>query len=122
MTTDFAPPSTVEETVAELVGLKAGVRAAIRGTHVMGPAIANQIVGLYELAGEDPDTADAMASAIRQRGGSIAEHLEAIAADLTAIGSHVARAIRAKEENDARRKVAAAKTGTRARAGATIEV
>lgn len=121
---NFAPPSTIQETVAEITGLKAGVRAAIRGVHVMAPAIANQVDGLYELAGE-PETGEVMASAIRAGGGRIAEALEVIAAELAKVGVHVARGVRAHEENEAKRKVAAAKTGTTSRArgaGSTIQV
>jgi hypothetical protein len=114
-TSAFTVPDTIEETVAQIVGLKGATRTAIGGARVLGPHIANQVAALYELAGMDESTADAMADGIRNRAAGIEEQLEIIRQELASIGGMVATAVRAHEEHEAQRKVTAAKAGTRTR-------
>lgn len=110
---NFSPASDIEGTVKDLIALKGGCRQAIGGARVLGPHIANQVQALYELAGADENSADAMADGIRARAQGIEEHLEAVRQELAAIGGMVARAVEAHQENEARRKVTAAKAGAR---------
>lgn len=112
---DFKAPDSIEETVREIAGLKAATRVALRGADLLGPAIANQVAALYELAGYDEGTADVMAAGIRGRANTVRELLEQIRQELTAVGQTVAAAYQVHEEYEAKRKVTAAKAGVRSR-------
>lgn len=109
----FKAPESIEETVREVAGLKAATRVAIRGAMLLGPAISNQVAALYELAGYDEGTADVMAAGITARANTVAELLEQIRQELTAVGQTVAAAYQVHEEYEAKRKVTAAKAGVR---------
>jgi hypothetical protein len=110
----FEVPTTIEETVREIHGLKAATKTAINGTRLLGPHIANQVAALLTLAGEDETAAEAISDTIWQSASKIAEHLQSISLELAAVGAKVAYAYEKNEENNAKRKTTAAKAGVRA--------
>lgn len=116
MTTSFQVPADIEATVKEVAGLKAACRTAIGGARVLAPHIANQVTALYELAGYDEGTADAMSAGVRARGVAIEELLEQLRNELASVGGIVAQAYRMHEENEAKRKTTASKAGVSTRA------
>lgn len=106
--------NSIEDAVRVITEIKRGLMAAQNGVQIAGPQLGMQVAMMYELAGEDEDEANARGSEVRRTASQAVEHVEALTNILREIGGQVARAIRAKEEAEARRKLLAAKTGTRA--------
>ncbi len=113
MPESFDVPTSIEETVHQIQALKGATKAAINGTRMLGPHIANQVAALLTLAGEDETVAESISDDVWQRASKIAESLQAIHLELIGIGGKVAYAYQKNEENNAKRKTAAARTGVR---------
>jgi len=115
----------IDDGIRLIVELKSALIGAQQGVTVVGPRLAYLVSLTWELAGVDAEEANNYGGETARDINRAIEHLDALLNILKTVGGQVARAVRAAEEAEARRKVLAGKTGTtrgRGAAASTINV